>query len=81
MPIDGPLEDAILRLLKDRSSSATICPSEAARQVRPAAWREEMDNARAAARRLAARGLVVVTQNGVVVDPSTARGPIRIRRV
>jgi hypothetical protein len=44
-------------------------------------WRELMEPARAAARRLVAAGEVVITQGGAVVDPSTARGPIRIRRV
>ena len=36
--------------------------------------------ARRAARRLVARGLVDMVQNGRVVDPSTARGPIQVRR-
>ncbi len=38
-----------------------------------------MEPARAAARRLVADGGVDITQGGVVVDPSTAKGPIRIR--
>ena len=38
-----------------------------------------MEPARQAARRLVARDLVDITQSGRVVDPSTARGPIRIR--
>jgi hypothetical protein len=39
-----------------------------------------MEPARAAARRLVARGQVESTQAGRVVDGSTAKGPIRIRR-
>lgn len=39
-----------------------------------------MEPARSAARRLAASDEVVITQGGRVVDPSTAAGPIRIRR-
>jgi hypothetical protein len=39
-----------------------------------------MDDARSAARRLVAAGAVEITQGGRVVDPSTAKGPIRIRR-
>jgi hypothetical protein len=31
-------------------------------------------------RRLVARGLVEITQSGRVVDGSTAKGPIRVRR-
>jgi hypothetical protein len=33
-----------------------------------------------AARRLVTRGAVVIIQQGCVVDPSTARGPVRLRR-
>ncbi len=36
-----------------------------------------MEPARAAARRLVARGEVEITQRGSVVDPSTAKGPVR----
>jgi hypothetical protein len=32
-----------------------------------------------AARRLVAAGLADITQRGAVVDPSTAKGPIRVR--
>ncbi len=44
-------------------------------------WRELMEPARRAARRLVVDGEVEITQRGVVVDPSTAKGAIRIRRV
>jgi hypothetical protein len=40
-----------------------------------------MEPARRAARRLVAAGEVEIVQGGRVVDPSTAKGPIRIRRV
>ena len=39
-----------------------------------------MEPARRAAARLVAAGDVVVTQGGKVVDPSTAKGPIRVGR-
>jgi hypothetical protein len=77
--IDRALEDAILALLNARSRDATICPSEAARAVMPDGWRERMEDARAAARRLVAAGKLDITQQGRAVDPSTARGPIRLR--
>ena len=79
-PRDGELEDAITTLLAARARTATICPSEAARLVGGDAWRELMEPARMAARRLVARGDVEIVQGGRVVDPSAARGPIRIRR-
>jgi len=79
-PVDAALEAAILDLLDARAGGATICPSEAAKAVEPDDWRALMEPARSAARRLVAAGDVVITQKGAVVDPSTAKGPIRIRR-
>jgi hypothetical protein len=67
-------------LLAKRSGDATICPSEAARAVAPHEWRPLMEPARAAARRLVVRGEVDMVQGGHVVDASTAKGPVRIRR-
>jgi hypothetical protein len=85
-PEDVALEAAIVELLSRRSAGATICPSEAARAVAAEAggerdWRDLMEPARRAARRLVAQGRVEITQGGRVVDPSTANGPIRIRSV
>ena len=78
--VDLKLEAAILDLLGERPVTATICPSEAARAVAPDDWRDLMEPARRAARRLVAAGQVDITQAGAVVDPSSAKGPIRIRR-
>ena len=74
------IDEAIRALLEQRAPDATICPSEAARAIGGEDWRAWMDPARAAARRLVARGEVVITQRGRIVDPATAKGPIRIRR-
>jgi hypothetical protein len=76
---DPRLEAAILALLAERPRRATICPSEAARRVDPAGWRALLEPTRAAARRLVAHGRVEITQGGRIVDPSRARGPIRVR--
>jgi hypothetical protein len=78
-PVDRQLEASILDLLSHRSRGATICPSEAARAVGDDDWRTLMEPARAAARRLQADGRAVITQGGRPIDPSTAKGPIRIR--
>jgi hypothetical protein len=94
-PVDEALERAVLQLLGERSRGATICPSEAARQVaaqRPELvgggggtgagdepWRALMEPARAAGRRLTSAGRVQVVQRGKVVDPDRAKGPIRLR--
>ena len=77
--VDIALERSILVLLGSRGSPATICPDEAAKAVDPVGWRELREPARRAARRLVAAGEVVVTQRGRLVDPSTSRGPIRVR--
>lgn len=89
-PVDRALEAAILELLAARPASSTICPSEAARRVAHAddgddgdngdGWRELMEPARSAARRLVTGGRVVIKQRGRLVDPSTAKGPIRLAR-
>jgi hypothetical protein len=87
---DAALEIAILSLLAERGASGsqngkakTTCPSEAAKQIggleSRRAWESLMEPARAAARRLVTAGKIVITQHGHVVDPSTAKGPIRLR--
>lgn len=80
--LDRDLETAIRDLLSRRARTATICPSEAARQVAASTggdWRDLMEPARRAARRMVVSGEVEIVQGGRVVDPSTARGPIRVR--
>lgn len=80
---DAALEEAILVLLAERDAGKTICPSEAAKLVggkdARRDWEGLMEPARAAARRLAAKGKIVVTQHGEVVDARTAKGAIRLR--
>ncbi len=78
--VDHALSDAILALLGQRAHGATICPSEAARAVDAENWRGLMEPARCAARRLVDAGEVDILQKGRVVDGSTAKGPIRLRR-
>ena len=73
------LEQRILDMLATRAHDATMCPSEVARAEGGEQWRERMEPVREAARRLVARGEVEILQGGQVVDPSTARGPIRLR--
>lgn len=80
---DRALEAIIMQLLHQRARGDTICPSEAARSLvgdDPLDWRPLLETARRAGRRLAAAGEIEFTQAGRVVDPSTARGPVRLRR-
>jgi len=76
---DRALEAAIEELLRARRSK-TICPSEVARRVGGDDWRGLMERTRAAARRLAERGELEIRQRGERVDPSEARGAIRLAR-
>lgn len=80
---DKALETAILELLAERGRDKTICPSEAAKRVGGTEartdWEGLMEPARAAARRLVAEGRIVITQGGRVVEPSTAKGAIRLK--
>lgn len=77
---DARLTEAIRRLLAERAPESSICPSDAARAVGGDDWRDLMEPARQAARRLSDAGEVEITQRGEVVDLDTVRGPIRIRR-
>ena len=78
--VDDDLEAAILSLLAERSG--TICPSDAARRVAgdDGAWRDLMEPAREAARRLSTARRVVITQGGEPVTTAKPKGPIRIAR-
>ena len=80
-PVDLELEDSLESLLDARARDASVCPSEAAtRRRRADDWRELMEPARSAARRLVAAGRAEITQGGQVIDPDHAKGPIRVRR-
>jgi hypothetical protein len=74
------LETVIRELLAARGPSSSICPSDAARRVFPDTFREHMEDARRAARRLAHADEIVITQKGRPVDPTDFRGPVRLGR-
>ena len=80
---DRRLENIILRLLRSRKKGASICPSEAARELVQACderqWRPLLEPARRAARRLVHRGKISIMQGGKIVDPSKCKGPIRLK--
>jgi len=77
---DLQLEASIAALLAAGARDATISPSDAAQAVGGERWNDLAEPARRAARRMVARGELQITQGGVVVDPSTAKGAIRLRR-
>ena len=77
--VDVRLEE-LLRTLLDKAGRGGVDPDDAARGVDPQAAKELHEPARRAARRLVAAGAAEMVQGGRVVDPSTARGPVRLRR-
>ncbi|MEM7252007.1 MAG: DUF2256 and DUF3253 domain-containing protein [Pseudomonadota bacterium] len=82
-PTDQAIEETIIRIVTARST--TCCPSDVAKVVasanaKPDDWRQLMEPVREAARRLARRGELQITQRAVVVDPDDFRGPIRLGR-
>jgi Protein of unknown function (DUF3253) len=77
MTASSDLRTTLLGLLNQRGPGKTICPSEVARALSPEDWRELMPTVREIGVELAAEGQIVVRQRGQVVNPKTARGPIR----
>jgi hypothetical protein len=80
---DYRLEAAIEHLLASRETDdagATLDPEEAARFVDRHGWQLLTEAADMAARRLAATGRFEFLQDGKVVEPSLAEGPILLRR-
>jgi hypothetical protein len=81
-PVAGRLRAAILALAQHRGSSSSICPSDAARAIGGASWRELTGQSRSIAFALARDGEVEITQRGEAVDPERPPGgAIRIRIV
>jgi hypothetical protein len=71
---------AIRQLLADRGPTRSTCPSEVARSIAPAAWRDRMQEVRDAAFVLATRGEIEITQGDRrIEDPCAVRGAIRLR--
>jgi len=71
---------AIRALLRARPSTASICPSDAARIAGGAHWRALLPHAREVARSAARTGEIIVTQRGKKLTLNADwRGPIRIR--
>ncbi|RZU24076.1 uncharacterized protein DUF3253 [Streptomyces sp. BK239] len=77
------LEQVIMDLLERRAATASICPSDAAREAYEGddeGWRALMEPTRRAAWRLVAAGKAEITRSGRPVTESEAHGPLRIRR-
>lgn len=81
VPSDDRIRGTIDELLDARRGGATICPSEAARALRPDGdWRALMDDVRRVAGAETEAGRLEIRQGGERVDLATVRGPIRLAR-
>jgi len=67
-----------LTLVAERGADKTICPSEAARAIGGAHWREAMPVIHAAAKALAEEGAVELRQGGKSCGTEGIVGPYRI---
>ena len=81
--VEKKIEAAILSLATQRGTQKTFCPSEIPRLIlKLPNWRDYMDLTRKIAFRMAASGIVDITQKGVVRTASeyeSLTGPMRIR--
>ncbi|KJV32494.1 DUF3253 domain-containing protein [Luteibacter yeojuensis] len=74
---------AIIGLLRQRAATASICPSDVARQVAgdTTEWRSLMQPVRDEAAKLALRGVINITQGERQLDPGAVNeGAVRLRR-
>ncbi|MFP5492794.1 MAG: DUF3253 domain-containing protein [Bacteriovoracia bacterium] len=71
-------QSKIIELLLQRAPGKTICPSEVL-PIELKHNKELMEEVRAAARVLVAKGKIEITQKGEVINPQTIKGPIRLR--
>ncbi|MGI4777870.1 MAG: DUF3253 domain-containing protein [Janthinobacterium lividum] len=79
---DRVIAATIDSLLTARAASASICPSEVARELLPEgeSWRALMPEVRRVAAALAVEGKLLVTRGDAQVDAMSKGGPIRLRR-
>jgi hypothetical protein len=80
---NSKLKDAIMSLLDKRGDGKTICPSEASRAVFGSSRgndADKMQRTRDVVRELVDAGNIEVCQRGQVVDMTTSKGPIRLRK-
>ena len=75
-----PEESAVLHLLARRAPNATLCPSEAARDLAGDGgdWRAHMDDVHRAVDRLLREGRITLSWKGVLMDKRD--GPYRIAK-
>lgn len=71
-------EEAILRRAQLHGTAKSFTPTDVAQELAEN-WRPLLSHIRAAARRLAERGLIEILRHGKPVEPSALKGVIRLR--
>lgn len=74
------LREEILALTEARGPGKSICPSDAARAIRPDDWNRFMNETRRVAIQMAEAGEIEILRKGKPVAPDAVRGVIRLRR-
>lgn len=71
-------EAMILRMAEERGAAKSFTPSDVA-QALAEDWRPLLTHIRAAARRLAEKGLIEILRHGKPIEPAALKGVIRLR--
>ena len=71
--------EKILVLLKLKGPHKTICPSELIELSKSEPNNSDIEHVRRSARLLAAEGIIEIIQNDKVVDPTSFKGPVKIK--
>lgn len=77
---DRDVEEAILELLRDRSTDGSVSPSDVARAVsEDKGWSVEVERVHMAARRLQRAGRIQIAGRARAADSSRQKGAIRLK--
>jgi hypothetical protein len=78
VPDDDDVRATIVQLLRERGGQS-CCPSDVARALAPAGWRNLIHLVRRVASELEREGSLHILHRGRVVDGARARGSVRFR--
>ncbi|MBE9606510.1 DUF3253 domain-containing protein [Acetobacteraceae bacterium H6797] len=83
MPTPSPelIAEAILRLTAAAGPTASINPSDVAKELSPEAWRSLLSSVRREAAKLATAGDIEILRKGKPVPPEALHGVVRFRQV
>jgi hypothetical protein len=74
------IRKTILKLADERGPEKTFGPSDVARAVDRHNWRMLLDQVRLVASTLIHEGKIIATKSGRVVDITSSKGPLRLKK-